>query len=185
VDHWSQCPATSSSQADFVIEGHVDPSSLRYDATSQLGEPKQREGFFGDHTSCYTLPEPHPLCHVTAITHRVFLNLGRNLNRCKKLSPFHNGDAMVVPDAEQMPVAADEVLGLPVDGTFQNGIIIGIGGDGIQCAGNCDDLGEGANLIRGFRRFGGVKAAFELKFLRELGEDGFAGDGQAFALARG
>ena len=41
--------------ADFVIEGYVDPT-----------EPLRDEGPFGDHT----LPEPYPVFHVTAITHR-------------------------------------------------------------------------------------------------------------------
>ena len=36
--------------ADFVIEGCVDPSSLRYDATCPLEKPKRCEGSFGDHT---------------------------------------------------------------------------------------------------------------------------------------
>ena len=45
--------------ADFVIEGYVDPA-----------EPLREEGPFGDHTGYYTLPEPYPVFHVTAITHR-------------------------------------------------------------------------------------------------------------------
>ena len=44
-------------QADFVIEGYVDPR-----------EPLRDEGPFGDHTGYYTLPEPYPVFHVTAIT---------------------------------------------------------------------------------------------------------------------
>jgi 3-polyprenyl-4-hydroxybenzoate decarboxylase len=36
--------------ADFIIEGYVDPSSLRYDATSPLEKPKRSEGSFGNHT---------------------------------------------------------------------------------------------------------------------------------------
>ena len=43
----------------FVIEGYVDPT-----------EPLRGEGPFGDHTGYYTLPEPYPVFHVTAITHR-------------------------------------------------------------------------------------------------------------------
>ena len=42
--------------ADFVIEGYVDPRELLRD-----------EGPFGDHTGYYTLPEPYPVFHVTAI----------------------------------------------------------------------------------------------------------------------
>ena len=45
--------------SDFVIEGYVDPT-----------EPLRDEGPFGDHTSYYTLPEPYPVFHVTANTHR-------------------------------------------------------------------------------------------------------------------
>src|SRR5207248_7834815 len=50
-----EVPANS----DFVIEGYVDP-------TEQLRE----EGPFGDHTGYYTLPEPYPVLHITALTHR-------------------------------------------------------------------------------------------------------------------
>ena len=49
----------SARQADFVIEGYVDPT-----------EPLRDEGPFGDHTGYYTLPKPYPVFHVTAITHR-------------------------------------------------------------------------------------------------------------------
>ncbi|MDO8644400.1 MAG: menaquinone biosynthesis decarboxylase [bacterium] len=45
--------------ADFVIEGYVDPS-----------EPLVKEGPFGDHTGYYSLADDYPLLHVTAITHR-------------------------------------------------------------------------------------------------------------------
>src|SRR2546427_5863688 len=45
--------------ADIVIEGYVDPK-----------EPLREEGPFGDHTGYYSLPEPYPVFHITAITHR-------------------------------------------------------------------------------------------------------------------
>ncbi len=45
--------------ADFVIEGFVDPSA-----------PLVREGPFGDHTGFYTLPDDYPALDVAAITHR-------------------------------------------------------------------------------------------------------------------
>src|SRR5207247_720107 len=50
---------TILTNSDFVIEGYVDPT-----------EPLRDEGPFGDHTSYYTLPEPYPVFHVTANTHR-------------------------------------------------------------------------------------------------------------------
>jgi len=45
--------------ADFVIEGYVDPE-----------EELIWEGPFGDHTGYYSLPDWYPRFHVTAITHR-------------------------------------------------------------------------------------------------------------------
>jgi 4-hydroxy-3-polyprenylbenzoate decarboxylase len=45
--------------ADFVIEGYVDPT-----------EEGIWEGPFGDHTGYYSLPDWYPRFHITAITHR-------------------------------------------------------------------------------------------------------------------
>jgi 4-hydroxy-3-polyprenylbenzoate decarboxylase len=45
--------------ADFVIEGYVDP-----------GEEMIWEGPFGDHTGYYSLPDWYPKFHITAITHK-------------------------------------------------------------------------------------------------------------------
>ncbi|MEW6260651.1 MAG: menaquinone biosynthesis decarboxylase [Thermodesulfobacteriota bacterium] len=45
-------------EADFVIEGTVDPEELRV------------EGPFGDHTGYYSLADLYPVFRVTAITHR-------------------------------------------------------------------------------------------------------------------
>lgn len=49
-----QVPAT----AEIVLEGYVKVDELRI------------EGPFGDHTGYYTPPEPYPVFHITAITHR-------------------------------------------------------------------------------------------------------------------
>jgi 4-hydroxy-3-polyprenylbenzoate decarboxylase len=43
---------------EMILEGHVDPFERR------------PEGPFGDHTGFYTLVEPYPVFHVTAVTHR-------------------------------------------------------------------------------------------------------------------
>lgn len=45
--------------ADFIIEGYVDP-----------GEELIWEGPFGDHTGYYSLPDWYPRFHVTCITHK-------------------------------------------------------------------------------------------------------------------
>ena len=47
------------SDADFVIEGYVDPA-----------DELIWEGPFGDHTGYYSLPDWYPRFHITAITHR-------------------------------------------------------------------------------------------------------------------
>jgi 4-hydroxy-3-polyprenylbenzoate decarboxylase len=47
------------SDADFIIEGYIDPQ-----------EELIWEGPFGDHTGYYSLPDWYPRFHVTAITHR-------------------------------------------------------------------------------------------------------------------
>lgn len=44
--------------AEFVIEGYVEPSE------------RELEGPFGDHTGYYSLAEPFPVLHVTAVTRR-------------------------------------------------------------------------------------------------------------------
>jgi len=45
--------------ADFIIEGYVDPA-----------DDLIWEGPFGDHTGYYSLPDWYPRFHITAITHR-------------------------------------------------------------------------------------------------------------------
>jgi 4-hydroxy-3-polyprenylbenzoate decarboxylase len=47
------------SDADFIIEGYVEPD-----------EELIWEGPFGDHTGYYSLPDWYPRFHITAITHR-------------------------------------------------------------------------------------------------------------------
>ena len=45
-------------EAEFVLEGYVDPEELRM------------EGPFGDHTGYYSPADEYPVFHVTALTHR-------------------------------------------------------------------------------------------------------------------
>ena len=55
----SQPEVEVPADADFIIEGYVDPS-----------DEMIWEGPFGDHTGYYSLPDWYPRFHVTAITHR-------------------------------------------------------------------------------------------------------------------
>jgi 4-hydroxy-3-polyprenylbenzoate decarboxylase len=52
------CDLEVPAEADFVIEGYVEPGERRL------------EGDFGDHTGWYSLAEDFPVFHVTAITSR-------------------------------------------------------------------------------------------------------------------
>ena len=57
------------------------------------------------------------------------------LKQGQKIGGFDNLNVLVVAQGQQMPVTADEVLRLPNDGTFQNGIVVGVGGHDFQSAG--------------------------------------------------
>ncbi|MDP4264383.1 MAG: menaquinone biosynthesis decarboxylase, partial [Bacteroidota bacterium] len=55
----SQPDVEVPADADFIIEGYVDP-----------GDEMIWEGPFGDHTGYYSLPDWYPRFHITAITHK-------------------------------------------------------------------------------------------------------------------
>ena len=55
----SQPDVEVPADADFIIEGYVDPD-----------EELIWEGPFGDHTGYYSLPDWYPKFHITAITHK-------------------------------------------------------------------------------------------------------------------
>lgn len=82
-----------------------------------------------------------------------------------------------------MAVATDNEVCLPNDGTFDNRVIVWIGCNDVQNARDRDDLGEGANFIGDLGGLCRVQAALELKFLGKFGQNGFASDGEALAVA--
>ena len=55
----SQPDVEVPADADFIIEGYVDPN-----------DELIWEGPFGDHTGYYSLPDSYPRFHITAITHK-------------------------------------------------------------------------------------------------------------------
>ena len=55
----SQPEVEVPADADFIIEGYIDP-----------GDELIWEGPFGDHTGYYSLPDWYPKFHITAITHK-------------------------------------------------------------------------------------------------------------------
>ena len=108
-----EVPANS----DFVIEGYVDPT-----------EPLRDEGPFGDHTGYYTLPEPYPVFHVTAITHRKDAVYPATIVGIPPMEDFYIGGASVklfLPIFRMnFPEIAD--LALPPEGVFHNLLFVSI-----------------------------------------------------------
>ena len=53
------------------------------------------EGPFGDHTGYYTLPEPYPVFHITAITHRKDAVYPATIVGIPPMEDFYIGSASV------------------------------------------------------------------------------------------
>jgi len=108
-----EVPANS----DFVIEGYVDPK-----------EPLRPEGPFGDHTGYYTLPEPYPVFHITAITHRKDAVYPATIVGIPPMEDFYIGSASVrlfLPILKlNFPELVD--IALPAEGVFHNLLFVSI-----------------------------------------------------------
>lgn len=105
------------SEADIVLEGHVDPA-----------EPMVDEGPFGDHTGYYTPVDKFPRFHVTAITRRADAIYPATL-----VGPPPMEDAWLGKATERLflpllrmlfPEIVD--MNLPVEGAFHNLVIVSI-----------------------------------------------------------
>jgi len=103
--------------ADFVIEGYVDPT-----------EPLRDEGPFGDHTGYYTLPEPYPVFHVTAITHRKDAVYPATIVGMPPMEDFYIGGASVKLFLPIFKMNFPEIvdLALPAEGVFHNLVFVSI-----------------------------------------------------------
>ncbi len=103
--------------ADFVIEGYVDPT-----------EPLRDEGPFGDHTGYYTLPEPYPVFHVTAITHRKDAVYPATIVGIPPMEDFYIGGASVKLFLPIFKMNFPEIMdiALPAEGTFHNLVFVSI-----------------------------------------------------------
>jgi len=108
-----EVPANS----DFVIEGYVDPT-----------EPLRDEGPFGDHTGYYTLPEPYPVFHVTAITHRKDAVYPATIVGIPPMEDFYIGSASVKLFLPIFKMNFPEIvdLALPAEGVFHNLVFVSI-----------------------------------------------------------
>jgi len=103
--------------ADFVIEGYVDPK-----------EPLREEGPFGDHTGYYTLPEPYPVFHVTAITHRKGAVYPATIVGLPPMEDFYIGSASVKLFLPVFKMNFPEIvdIALPAEGVFHNLVFVSI-----------------------------------------------------------
>ena len=103
--------------ADFVIEGYVDPT-----------EPLREEGPFGDHTGYYTLPEPYPVLHITAITHRKDAVYPATIVGIPPMEDFYIGGASVKLFLPIFKMNFPEIvdIALPAEGVFHNLVFVSI-----------------------------------------------------------
>jgi len=110
------CDLEVPANAEFVIEGYVDPGERRM------------EGDFGDHTGWYSLAEEFPVFHVTAVTSR------RNplyLSTIVGRPPMEDGwlgwatERLFLP-LLQVPVPEVVDYHLPVAACFHNLVIVAI-----------------------------------------------------------
>jgi 4-hydroxy-3-polyprenylbenzoate decarboxylase len=108
-----EVPANS----DFVIEGYVDPK-----------EPLRDEGPFGDHTGYYTLPEPYPVFHITAITHRKDAVYPATIVGKPPMEDFYIGGASVKLFLPIFKMNFPEIvdIALPAEGVFHNLVFVSI-----------------------------------------------------------
>ncbi len=108
-----EVPANS----DFVIEGFVDPR-----------EPLRDEGPFGDHTGYYTLPEPYPVFHITAITHRKDAVYPATIVGIPPMEDFYIGGASVKLFLPIFKMNFPEIMdmALPAEGVFHNLVFVSI-----------------------------------------------------------
>ncbi|MFO1475103.1 MAG: UbiD family decarboxylase [Verrucomicrobiota bacterium] len=103
--------------ADVVIEGYVDPT-----------EPLREEGPFGDHTGFYTLPEPYPVFHITAITRRKNAVYPATIVGRPPMEDFYIGSASVKLFLPLLQMNFPEIvdIALPAEGVFHNLVFVSI-----------------------------------------------------------
>ncbi len=103
--------------ADFVLEGFVDPR-----------EPLREEGPFGDHTGFYTLPEPYPVFHLTAITRRKDAVYPATIVGIPPMEDFYIGSASVRLFLPVFKMTFPEIvdIALPAEGVFHNLVFVSI-----------------------------------------------------------
>ncbi len=110
------CDLEVPANADFVIEGYVEPGELR------------PEGPFGDHTGFYTAVDDYPVLHVTAITHRRDAVYPATIVGPPPMEDFYIGHASVRVFLPVFKMNFPEIvdMALPAEGVFHNLVVVSI-----------------------------------------------------------
>jgi 4-hydroxy-3-polyprenylbenzoate decarboxylase len=103
-------------EAEFVLEGFVDPGERR------------TEGPFGDHTGYYSEADAYPVFHVTAITHRKDAIYPATLVGRPPQEDAYLGKATERIFLPLLQMVAPDILDMdmPVEGVFHNNVIVKI-----------------------------------------------------------
>lgn len=111
------CDLDVPAEADFVIEGYVDPA-----------EPLVTEGPFGDHTGFYSLADLYPQVHVTAITMRRNAILPATIVGRPPMEDYYLGHATERIFLPLLKLTTPEIVDyhMPAEGVFHNLVFVSI-----------------------------------------------------------
>jgi 4-hydroxy-3-polyprenylbenzoate decarboxylase len=111
------CDLEVPAEADFVIEGYIDPS-----------EPLVTEGPFGDHTGFYSLSDLYPQVHVTAITMRRDPIFPATIVGRPPMEDFYLGHATERIFLPLLKLTIPEIVDyfMPAEGIFHNLVFVSI-----------------------------------------------------------
>jgi 4-hydroxy-3-polyprenylbenzoate decarboxylase len=111
------CDLEVPAEADFVIEGYIDPS-----------EALVTEGPFGDHTGFYSLADLYPQVHVTAITMRKHPIFPTTIVGRPPMEDFYLGHATERIFLPLLKLTIPEIVDyhMPAEGIFHNLVFVSI-----------------------------------------------------------
>ena len=111
------CELEVPADADFVIEGYIDPS-----------EPLVTEGPFGDHTGFYSEADLYPLVHVTAVTMRKNPVYATTIVGRPPMEDFYLGYATERIFLPLLKLTIPEIVDyhMPAEGIFHNLVFVSI-----------------------------------------------------------
>jgi 4-hydroxy-3-polyprenylbenzoate decarboxylase len=111
------CELEVPAQADFVIEGYIDPA-----------EDLVVEGPFGDHTGFYSEADLYPLVHVTAITMRKSPVYATTIVGRPPMEDYYLGHATERIFLPLLKLTIPEIVDyhMPAEGIFHNLVFVSI-----------------------------------------------------------